>query len=639
MYSQRLGPVLLLAGLALAIMLASPAKAGDKISKPLHKMMLESDDSRPIKVWVYLRDKDAGPSNFEKAASGLTPRSRKRRGGRPLDFCDLPVRSEYIDEIRNLSGGRILVSRWLNAVAISLTEDQILILASKEFVKSIEPVRRATRSPLPESPPPAFKPSIDSSAYGFSYRQDHMLGIDSLHRLDLTGAGVLLAFLDTGFLTTHPAFDSMNILDAWNFIDNNPNVTDIASNQTNHGTATLSVCGGFEAGQLIGPAYGADYILAKTEIEGEEIQIEEDYWVAAAEWADSLGADIISTSLGYNDWYTYADMDGNTAVTSIAADIAASRGILVVVSAGNEGDDPWHYITAPADADSVVAIGAVDINNVIVGFSSYGPTYDGRLKPEVVALGTGVWCARDLGGYYYKQGTSLSAPQISGAAALILEAQPSLRGRPMAVRQRLIESADRYLHPDEHYGNGLPNPVLAAGFGLLIHPMAMINIRAGVDTTVDITTLAPPEATVVYDPLDLPVNFDLSDGGDGTASLHMTGDGDQVGLRQYFIAAEAGPYADTIILAVNTIVSPEVITYGPNPCTDSLRIFVNQQFPDGYKIEIFSISGEMVYRAFGREQVLTWPAVNERGEKVASGVYIIRFSADGIERKVKILKM
>jgi len=361
--------------------------------------------------------------------------------------------------------------------------------------------------------------------------------------------------------------------------------------------------------------------------------------VAAAEWADSLGADIISTSLGYSDWYTYSAMDGNTAVTSIAADIAASRGILVVISAGNEGNDAWRYITAPADADSVIAVGAVNLYGIITDFSSFGPSSDGRMKPEMVALGSGVRCANDAGGYYYKSGTSLSAPLISGAAALVLEANPSLRGNPMAIRQRLIESADRYNHPDYRYGYGLPDLVLAAGLGLRILPVPMIDVHNGTDTNIFFSTLAPLGETVTFDPLEMPEDAIFTDNGDGTASLFYTGIASLAGLRQYRIAAVAGKFSDTLEFAINTIVSTEAITVGPNPCTDSLRIYINEYFSEGYKIEIFALSGEMVYRTFGRESVIQWPVTNQHGEKVASGVYIIRFSADGIERKVKILKI
>jgi len=625
--------------IAISALFASRSIAETGLSPTLQYLIDAAGKDEAIKVWIYFRDKDESGENFQKAVTRFTSRALERRASIPVDWYDLPLKADYIEAVKATGTDYLRVSRWLNAVSVRLTGDQITALAANDFVTRIEPVLILKRGPIPDFPAEKTMPTIDSAAYGMSFEQNHMLGVDSLHNLGLNGSGVLLAFLDTGYLTTHFAFDSLNIMATWNFIDNTDYVADPANEQTDHGTATLSACGGFDSGQLIGPAYKADYILAETEYKLQEIQIEEDYWVEAAEWADSLGADIISSSLGYNDWYTYSAMDGNTAVTTIAADIAASRGILVVTSAGNEGNDDWHYITAPADADSIIAVGAVNLYGTITSFSSYGPTYDGRLKPEMVALGSGVRCASDGGGYTYKDGTSLSAPLISGAAALVLEANPSLRGNPMAIRQRLIESADRLGHPDNRYGYGLPDAVLAAGFGLRILPLSMIDVHNGEDTVIAISTLAPIGEVVAFDLLDMPDGAQFTDNGDGTATLFYSGIPSLGGLRQYRIAATAGDFADTLQLTINTIVATEPITVGPNPCSDSLRIYINQYYPDGYKIEIFALSGEMVYRTFGRESVVRWPVINQAGEKVASGVYIIRFSADGIERKVKILKI
>lgn len=613
--------------------------ANDKISSRLQQMMKSIDDGEPVKTWIYFKDKDTSPAGFQKAATGITPRAMQRRADLPLDWYDLPVKEEYIIQVTGTGGKNVRASRWLNAVSARLTAIQIEQLAAQEYVERIDLVFYSVRSPQPKQPLPEPMPVLDSTDYGRSFIQNHMLAIDSLHNLGLDGSGVLIAFFDTGFLTTHSVLDSMTILYTWNFIDSIPDVANPVSNQTEHGTATLSACGGYAPGQLIGPAYGGEYILARTEIVEHEIRIEEDNWVLAAEWAESLGADIISSSLGYSDWYTYADMDGNTAATTIAADIAASRGVLVVVSAGNESREEWHYILAPADADSVIAVGALNLNQVITDYSSYGPSYDGRVKPDLVAMGSGVWCASDVGGYFFKSGTSLSAPLISGAAALVLQAIPSLRGKPMELRRRLIESADRYAQPDYRYGYGLPDPIAAAGFDLRILPIPMIDVRIGKDTLISFSTLFPPGETVFFDPVNLPDDAIFTDFGDGTASLQYEGVVTQAGPRQFSLAASAGEFGDTLIFTINTIISSEVVTVGPNPCTDSLRIFINEYFPDGYKIEIYSLTGDLVYRTFRKESVITWPGTNQHGEKVASGVYIIRFSADGIERKVKIFKM
>ena len=545
-------------------------------------------------------------------------------------------------------------SRWLNAVSARLTRSQIEDLAARSFVRRIDQVltfyRRKELPDLVREKPLV----IDSADYGLSYIQNHQLGIDSLHRINvldtngtdsipLNGAGVLVAFLDTGFRTNHEAFNYLSVLDTYDFINGDPDVTDDlpTSDQINHGTAVLSVCGGYDPGYLIGPAYGADYILAKSERSDTEIVIEEDYWVRASEWADSLGADIISSSLGYFDWYTYADMDGNTATTTIAADLAASRGILVVTAAGNEGNEDWHYIIAPADGDSVVAAGAVNASGTIATFSSFGPTYDGRIKPDVVAMGVGTRAAYAGGGYAAFWGTSLATPLIAGSAALILQANPTLRGHPYEIRRRLIMAADQYLDPDYQYGYGLPDMVLAAGFGVLVYPVATIVVTAGFESDpLIIFAFGPIGGAIIFTPLDFSSNITLTAVSSDSAEIIVTGHEEQEGAREYHIEASAGDFADTLTITVVTNSPSAVFKYGPNPFSDSITFFIGRSFPEGYLIEVFTLAGEPIYRRRGSESgTIAWHGVNESDEKAAAGVYIIRFSADGIDERIKVLKL
>jgi subtilisin family serine protease len=273
--------------------------------------------------------------------------------------------------------------------------------------------------------------------------------------------------MDTGFRKDHQAFQLAfsegRVLAEWDFINHDGNTQNEAgdpSGQHDHGTMTWSTLGGAADGNLYGPAYGASFILAKTEDVSGETPIEEDNWVAGMEWADSIGADVISSSLGYIDWYSYSDLDGNTAVITIAADIAAQRGIVVCNAMGNEGSGSGSLI-APADADSIISCGAVYGSGDIVYFSSRGPTYDGRIKPEVCAQGVSTRCANPSGttGYTYADGTSLSTPLIGGTAAVILSAHPSWT--PMQVREAMMESGDHSTSPDNDYGWGIPD-ILAA---------------------------------------------------------------------------------------------------------------------------------------------------------------------------------
>jgi len=233
--------------------------------------------------------------------------------------------------------------------------------------------------------------------------------------------------LDTGFFTDHNVFQPERIVAEYDFIQADSvtqNQEGDNPSQHNHGTATASAAGGYLNGELRGVAYGCKFLLAKTEIVDQEIQAEEDYYVAALEWGEALGADVVSSSLGYLDWYTYEDMDGATAVTTNGVDYAVSLGMVCVTAAGNEGNSDWFYMIAPADADSVIAVGAVDSLNAIAAFSSHGPTYDGRIKPEVLARGVATYAAgtASADAFISASGTSLSTPLVAGAAAVILQA-------------------------------------------------------------------------------------------------------------------------------------------------------------------------------------------------------------------------
>lgn len=278
---------------------------------------------------------------------------------------------------------------------------------------------------------------------------------------------MLLCMLDTGFYRHHEALNHLRILAEWDFVhgdsitENQPGQDSL--NQDEHGTITLSTVGGFKEGNLIGPAYGALFALAKTEWVPSETQIEEDWWTQGIEWADSLGAEVVSSSLGYTDWYTYEWMNGDSCVTTIAADIAASKGIVVCNAMGNQGNYQGSII-APADADSILAVGAVDSSGNLAGFSSIGPTYDGRTKPEVVAQGAATYCVwpYDSTSYLRASGTSLSTPLIAGVAALVRDAHPEWSA--MKVREALLMSASQARSPDNHKGWGIPNALRAINY-------------------------------------------------------------------------------------------------------------------------------------------------------------------------------
>ena len=449
------------------------------ISEKFKKFLSQKKPEQKAKVWVFFTDKgifDLGEyrSALNRATNTLTERAARRRAKtmKPnlVDFRDLPVDHTYVNEISKYQAKLRQKSRWLNAASFEITVSELGKVSELDFVRSIGPVLGGKRKPVPpQVPPPKPQkgPSKFDLDYGASYAQLQQLNVPAVHNLGYKGQGVLACMMDTGYRKDHQAFQLAysegRVLAEWDFINNDgdtQNEPGDPSGQHHHGTYTWSTLGGAADGNLYGPAYGAYFILAKTEDISMEDSIEEDNWVAGMEWADSIGAGVISSSLAYIDWYTYSDLDGNTAVTTQAADIAAERGIVVCNAMGNSGPGSG-TLMAPADADSILACGAVDASGNLAWFSSRGPTYDGRTKPEVVARGVSTRCADpySVNGYTYVSGTSLSTPLIGGCAALILSAHPNWT--PMQVREATMMTASRADYPDNNYGWGIPD-ILAA---------------------------------------------------------------------------------------------------------------------------------------------------------------------------------
>lgn len=400
--------------------------------------------------------------------SYLSPRAieRRQRQGIPIDDYDLPVPPAWVSEIRK-SGRVIGVSRWLNAALIEIASPHALPEAP--FIRCIEPF--STDKPglgsshrLPTTATHISSGDLVKEESIAADQQLSMLRIPDLHQQNLYGRGVRIAIFDAGFpgMDQIPAFQHVfaegRFIAGYDFVSGDSIVFD----DNTHGTMVASVILGRDSTRgYLGGAPEAEVILARTENALSETRQEEWNWAQAVEWADSLGAQIIQSSLGYSTFddpsenYTYSDMNGHTAITTRAARIAAQKGLLVVTSAGNEGASAWRYITAPADADSILAVGAVDATGQIAFFSSRGPTADGRLKPEVVAMGQGTRVIRPDGNISGASGTSFSAPLITSLAACLWQARPDLQAQ--LLRKVIIESADRYPNPDTAYGHGLPN--------------------------------------------------------------------------------------------------------------------------------------------------------------------------------------
>ncbi len=440
-------------------------------SKPLEIQQFAKNGEGNLLAWVVFKDKGGQTASLFKANELVTERAiqrrQLRRPHRPLvEYSDLPVFQPYLEEIKNRVRKVRVVSRWLNAVSVEASEETLQQIRQLDFVLTIDPLLVADRVKRDkiEKQPVDFtnlQPmEVDTLFYGPSFTQLDLINVPFLHQKNLHGEGVLIAMLDDGvnLLNHHIAFDSLDVLATHDFIHGDDDITDseFKAFEGWHGTMTLSTIAGYVPSKLIGPAYKAQYLLAKTEVDQSETPVEEDYWVAGLEWAEQQGADIVSSSLGYVDWYKWTDLDGKTAKVTIAADMAVEKGLIVFNSAGNEGDHPDHNtLLAPADGFNVLAVGAVDQFGLRASFSSVGPTADGRIKPDIAAMGRFVYVASQNNEqeFSYHSGTSFSCPLAAGGAALLLQAFPQTTPEMMA--HALKETASQAAFPDKFLGWGV----------------------------------------------------------------------------------------------------------------------------------------------------------------------------------------
>ncbi len=404
---------------------------------------------------VYLSDKGSSLAILDNPELFLSQEALERRSaqGISIDKYDLPLAPEYLKEVRRLGGKIEAKSKWLNYIYVSgIAEEDLLKIP---FVKKIEV-------------PKTYKSNLAGTSgnfdYGLGRSQIELISGHLLHQEGFTGRGVSIAVIDAGFRGTlvAPVLDSLRqsgrLRGSYNFITKDTNVY---TGQGSHGASVLSVMAALETGAFVGTAPHADYWLLTSENIGSETPIEMDHWLMAAEFADSVGAHVINTSLGYttfddpSDDHSYADMDGNTTVVTRAADWAASRGIVVVASAGNEGAGSWQFIGAPADGDSVLAVGATDATGTYVGFSSRGPSFDSRVKPDVSAMGAGTVLINSQGQVQSGFGTSFSSPCIAGMAACLVQADPTLHGEEIAWQIR--RSAHLFGNANNTLGFGIPD--------------------------------------------------------------------------------------------------------------------------------------------------------------------------------------
>lgn len=438
---------------------------------------------------IEFSDKDTlnNPYSLENPSEFLSRKALKRRENQNIQIVleDLPVSENYLDSIKQAGVHIQNRSRWLNSVVaevdssiidtlnnISFIEDITFLAPPKNMSKKSEKSGVQKTEVVTEFQ--SEKEKIDSTTYGYAKNQILMLNGNYLHEKGYQGEGKIIAVIDAGFLMsdTIPVFDNLwnngQILGHRDFEERGHDL--YQKGNSSHGTYVLSIIGAAMPGVLYGTAPKASFWLLRSEVASSEYLVEEYNWVAAAEFADSAGVDIINTSLGYTTFddssqsHAYSDMDGESTVVSKAASIAASKGMLVVASAGNKGDDPWQYISAPADAKNILSVGAVDKYRDYASFSSVGPSSDNRIKPEVAAQGEGTFFATPDGAIAAGNGTSFAAPVVAGLSACLWQKYPDKTN--YEIIDHILQSASQFDAPDSLKGYGLPDFEKAYALGI-----------------------------------------------------------------------------------------------------------------------------------------------------------------------------
>jgi hypothetical protein len=623
----------------------------------------------PVRYWVFFTDKNPDSKDVASInpASLLSKKALHRRQLRTpsanLTFSDLPLSLDYIRQLESLGIKIHQKSHWLNAVSCYLNDigkDQLERFA---FVKSVVPVRSYRRFDRISGSETVPLLKADSSQYGPSLNQTNMLAIPSAHAEGLYGQDILIAVFDTGFILDHEAFKNIQIVDTWDFIHNDRDVGNDAGdlqNQHNHGSEVLAVLAGYQPGNIIGPAYGARFLLAKTEDLRSESHQEEDNWVAAAEWAERAGADIITTSVGYDYsvGYSYEDMDGNSTIITRAADLAAKKGVAVFSTAGNEGLTAWRYIIAPADGDSVIAVGGVRADRSYWPNSSQGPTYDDRIKPDLVAQAQQVYTIKPgtLNEYQYVSGTSYSCPLVTGAGAILLSAVPFLT--PVALRDTLRQYASNNKTPNNYIGSGIVDLE-----EVIVHVLK----KPGVKVSTFTGTPGPGRNTLIWT-VEREIGNDkwLVRRREGGESYRMITEVESIesapDIRIYSYVdfdVRAGTsfsyrlsallqsgeevFVDSTVIQSLKPVEMSLVNNFPNPFNDRTHLIFGLSSAQLVSLKIYNNLGQLtktliddLYLTADYHQI-TWDATNDSGEPVGSGSYYVRLRTDSGQKAIKII--
>lgn len=623
---------------------------------------------------VFFTDKGGTPYSISNPSAYLSTRAidRRARYSINVDSTDIPVLQRYIDSITAAGAVTILgKSKWLNAVIIQTT-DAAAIAKINSFpfvVKTNDAALRKYYTKVAdkflnetvEVTSNAFRSSqslADTFNYGSSSNQILIHNGQFLHNVGARGQGMVMAFLDAGFtgFATNRFFDSARVrnqfLGTWDFVSGNSNVNE----DHPHGLNCFSIAAAYIPGTLIGSCPEAKYYLLRTEDDTTEQIIEEYNWVLGAEYADSAGVDVVSSSLGYSTFddpsfnHTYADMNGNTTVISRMADLAAKKGMLIVNSAGNSGATSWKYITAPADGDSVLSVGAVNNSGIIASFSSFGPTSDGQIKPDVVSVGFGTVLSTTGGNVATGNGTSFSGPNMAGLATCLWQLFPEYNN--FRIINALRESSDRFTAPHEQYGYGLPN--MKKAFGVLVSDASTMNASLNNFTTTinwsskDIASMRyqierrlPNESTYTVIQTVQPTanpfalrNYNHSDvitnspAGTVTYRIRQIIDTSAAGFTAFYIDS-ATVVLSTATPVTNIPLTEKTVLLFPNPTSSNISIkLTEQQAFEKMTVQIFNQSGQLISTEQFNKPTGEF-IKNISTNKLQSGNYILLLLKDG----------
>lgn len=433
---------------------------------------INSNSQTITKYWVTFIDKANSSYVISNPSAFLSVKAITRRTNQSIaiDVTDIPVNQTYVNQVNTTGALVFQTSKWFNAAIVVITNTtQLTAINSLTCVLGSSPVAKVYKTVVDETTPVSinsFKTNTLATTtyqYGSSLTQVSQIGVDCMHNAGYRGNNITIGVIDSGFRNagTNPVFDSLRnegrLLGTRDIVDGGTSVYEDDS----HGAMVLSCISGNSPGNLIGTAPKAGVYLLRSEDVASEKIIEENNWIVAAELADSLGVDIITTSLGYTTFdissqnHTYAHLNGRTSFASIASTMAARKGIFVLNAAGNEGSGAWGYIGIPADADSICTVGSVNGSGIHSGFSSRGPTADGRIKPEVSTMGEGTYVCGVNGNFLSGNGTSFACPIMAGAVACLWEANPTKTN--MQLLQAIKLTASQGATPNNNYGYGIPN--------------------------------------------------------------------------------------------------------------------------------------------------------------------------------------